>query len=194
MQSRQAELNAEGWGTDVVPSMGVGIGLNTGMVIAGAIGGGGRLEYTVVGDAVNIASRLQSEAEGGEIVASASTVAAAKDRDIDFGVIVDFSNYFRELSEARRKTPTDDLASIIANGQIDGQPISDLEAMSYYIIVAAAGHDTTSSSVGGAMWALAERPREFQKLKADRSLTPGPVDESNHWTTPVKTFTPHAPP
>jgi adenylate cyclase len=79
MQSRQAELNAEGWGTDVVPSMGVGIGLNTGMVIAGAIGGGGRLEYTVVGDAVNIASRLQSEAEGGEIVASAATVAAAPD-------------------------------------------------------------------------------------------------------------------
>ena len=46
-------------------------------MIAGTIGGGGRLEYTVIGDAVNVAQRLQSEAEGGEIVASASTVAAA---------------------------------------------------------------------------------------------------------------------
>jgi adenylate cyclase len=46
-------------------------------VIAGTVGGGGRLEYTVVGDAVNVASRLQSEAEGGEIVAAASTVEAA---------------------------------------------------------------------------------------------------------------------
>jgi adenylate cyclase len=46
-------------------------------VIAGTVGGGGRLEYTVVGDAVNIAQRLQSEADGGEIVASATTVAAA---------------------------------------------------------------------------------------------------------------------
>ena len=110
------------------------------------------------------------------------------DQPIDFGVIVDFSNYFRALSEDRRKTPTDDLASLIANSMIDGQPISDLEAMSYYIIVAAAGHDTTSSSTGGAMWALAENPSEFKKLKADLSLIPGLVDESIRWTTPVKTF------
>ena len=77
MQLRQTELNSQGWGSDEVPLLGVGIGLNTGTVIAGAIGGGGRLEYTVIGDAVNIAQRLQSEAEGGEIVAAASTVAAA---------------------------------------------------------------------------------------------------------------------
>jgi class 3 adenylate cyclase/DNA-binding NarL/FixJ family response regulator len=77
MQRRQAELNAAGWGIEGLPSLDVGIGVNTGQVIAGTVGGGGRLEYTVVGDAVNVASRLQSEAEGGEIVASATTVAAA---------------------------------------------------------------------------------------------------------------------
>ena len=77
MQRRQAELNAQGWGTDAVEILAIGVGVNTGLVIAGAVGGGGRLEYTVIGDAVNIAQRLQSEAEGGEIVASASTVSAA---------------------------------------------------------------------------------------------------------------------
>jgi adenylate cyclase len=77
MQVRQAELNDQGWGTEAVDALYVGIGLNTGTVIAGAIGGGGRLEYTVIGDAVNVAQRLQSEAAGGEIVAAASTVAAA---------------------------------------------------------------------------------------------------------------------
>jgi adenylate cyclase len=77
MQARQSELNAAGWDVVDLPEMGVGIGVNTGRVIAGTVGGGGRLEYTVVGDAVNIASRLQNEAAGGEIVATASTVAAA---------------------------------------------------------------------------------------------------------------------
>ncbi|MEA2550779.1 MAG: adenylate cyclase, partial [Actinomycetota bacterium] len=76
MQRRQSELNEEGWGA-AVPELVVGIGLNTGPVIAGAVGGGGRLEYTVIGDAVNVAQRLQSEAAGGEIVAAASTVTAA---------------------------------------------------------------------------------------------------------------------
>ncbi|MGZ8632190.1 MAG: adenylate/guanylate cyclase domain-containing protein [Actinomycetota bacterium] len=77
MQQRQSELNAAGWDVVDLPEMGVGIGVNTGRVIAGTVGGGGRLEYTVVGDAVNIASRLQNEAAGGEIVATATTVAAA---------------------------------------------------------------------------------------------------------------------
>jgi cytochrome P450 len=110
------------------------------------------------------------------------------ERQLDFSVITDFFEYFRRLSESRRAHPTEDLASVIANSQVDGAPISDLEAMSYYIIVATAGHDTTSSSTAGALWALAEHPEEFRKLKADLSLIPGLVDESIRWTTPVKTF------
>ena len=109
-------------------------------------------------------------------------------RRMDLGVITDFFNYFNALSADRRASPRKDLASVIANAQVDGRPISELEAMSYYIIVATAGHDTTSSSTAGAFWALAERPDELAKLKADPSLIPGLVDESIRWTTPVKTF------
>ncbi len=107
---------------------------------------------------------------------------------IDTGVLTDFINYFTRFSEGKRAKPTDDLGSLIANSQIDGQPISHFEAMSYYIIVATAGHDTTSSSTAGAIWGLAENPGELAKLQADPSLIPGLVDESIRWTTPVKTF------
>jgi len=74
MQARQAELNAEG---DLPLDMGIGV--NTGIVVAGTVGGGGRLDYTVVGDAVNVAQRLQSVAGPGEILASAASVGAAPD-------------------------------------------------------------------------------------------------------------------
>jgi class 3 adenylate cyclase len=76
MQARQAELNTESEAAGYAP-LGMGVGVNTGTVIAGTIGGGGRLEYTVMGDAVNVAQRLQSEAEGGQVLASRATVEAA---------------------------------------------------------------------------------------------------------------------
>jgi class 3 adenylate cyclase/DNA-binding NarL/FixJ family response regulator len=76
MQARQQELNAEAEGEGFEP-LGMGIGINTGTVMAGTIGGEGRLQYTVIGDAVNVAARLQGEAEEGEILATATTVAAA---------------------------------------------------------------------------------------------------------------------
>ena len=61
-------------------------------------------------------------------------------------IIADFFIYFKGITDQRKAEPRKDLASVIANGQIDGAPISDFEAMSYYVIVATAGHDTTSSS------------------------------------------------
>ena len=102
--------------------------------------------------------------------------------------VADFMVYFTEMTEDRRRNPRQDLASVIANGQVDGKPLGHLEAMSYYIIAATAGHDTTSNTTAGALWALAENPDQFQKLKADLSLIPGHVEESIRWVTPVKHF------
>jgi adenylate cyclase len=55
----------------------IGIGVNTGPVIAGAIGSSRTLQYTVIGDAVNIAARLCSLAKPGEIIISESTLQFA---------------------------------------------------------------------------------------------------------------------
>jgi cytochrome P450 len=103
-------------------------------------------------------------------------------------VLADFFNYFNKLTEDRRAAPLDDVASVIANAQVDDAQISAFDAVSYYVIIATAGHDTTSSSTAGALWALAERPAELRKVKDDPSLIPGLVDESIRWTTPVRHF------
>ena len=102
--------------------------------------------------------------------------------------VMDFMTYFNAMTEDRRKNPRNDLASVIANGAIEGQPLGHLEAMSYYIIAATAGHDTTSNTTAGGLWALCDHPEQFARLKADLSLIPGHVEESIRWETPVKHF------
>jgi class 3 adenylate cyclase len=82
MQRRQARLNAEAARLGL-PACHIGIGVNSGKVIAGTVGGPGRLDYTVLGDAVNVAQRLQSEALAGEILASAATVRLASPPNAD---------------------------------------------------------------------------------------------------------------
>ena len=102
--------------------------------------------------------------------------------------IAEVSDYFRAITADRRRNPADDLASVIANGRIDGELLPEPDSLGYYITVAFAGHDTTSSSVAGGLWALAERPDELAKVKADPTLIPSLVEESIRWTTPVYQF------
>jgi hypothetical protein len=102
--------------------------------------------------------------------------------------LLDFMHYFNDLTEDRRKNPGLDLASAIANGQVYDKPIGHAEAIGYYLVIATAGHDTTSSTLASGLWALAERPDQFGKLKADPSLIPGHVEESIRWASSVKHF------
>ncbi|MGV8995610.1 MAG: cytochrome P450 [Parvibaculaceae bacterium] len=96
--------------------------------------------------------------------------------------------YFREITEDRRRNPRDDVASIIANATINGELVSEYEALSYYVIVATAGHDTTSSTVAGGLLALMQNPDQMAKLRANPALLPSAIDEMIRWTTPVKHF------
>ena len=72
--------------------------------------------------------------------------------------LLDFFAYFQNLTAARRAEPTGDLASAIANARVDGEYLSDFDTASYYVIIATAGHDTTSSTISGGLHALIEHP------------------------------------
>src|SRR5580704_3265686 len=75
MHSLQAEINAA-WIRDGMPPFGLGLGLSTGEAAAALLGSAERLEYTLVGDTVNLSQRLQQLAAAGETVLSEATVKA----------------------------------------------------------------------------------------------------------------------
>lgn len=135
--------------------------------------------------------KLTQELFGGadpDLNRTGETVDKLKSVENRRAIFAELAKYFTDLTEERRKAPRDDVASVIANAQVNGCPIGHTEAMSYYIIVATAGHDTTSNTLAGGLWALADNPGEFAKLKADPGLISAHIDESVRWETPIKHF------
>lgn len=101
---------------------------------------------------------------------------------------MELENYFKAVTEKFRANPTGQINSLIANAQINGDYLNHRQLMGYYIIAATAGHDTTSNTTAGAMWALAERPHLLKEMQDNPERINAFVEESIRWEVPVKHF------
>lgn len=100
----------------------------------------------------------------------------------------EFTDYFCGVSEQRRREPQDDLATAISTAKLNGQMLTDLEVASYFIVLMAAGHDTTSSSASGGLLALLQNKEAFSRLRSDTRQMPAAIDEMIRWVAPAKHF------
>jgi cytochrome P450 len=98
---------------------------------------------------------------------------------------MDFFNYFSKVIEERRRAPQDDLASVIANARVDGEPMGVMETMGYCLITFTAGHETTRGGIGGGMLALIENAAERARLARRPELVARAVEELIRFVTPV---------
>ncbi len=109
-------------------------------------------------------------------------------KEEQMAALLEMFQYFTTLTASRRADPTEDLASAIANARVDGEPLSDVDTVSYYVIIATAGHDTTSAMISGGLQALIENPDQLQRLQDNMDLMPLATEEMIRWVTPVKEF------
>ncbi len=98
---------------------------------------------------------------------------------------MEFFQLFNAIIEDRRANPTGDLASLLANGKLNGEHMGMMETLGYFLITFTAGHDTTKNALAGGIRALAEHPAEFEKLRRNPDLVPSAVEEIVRWTSPV---------
>jgi cytochrome P450 len=98
---------------------------------------------------------------------------------------IELFQLFNGIIEDRRANPRDDLASLLANARVNGEPMGLMETVGYYLITFSAGHDTTKNALAGGICALAQNPGEFEKLKRNPELIPSAVEEIVRWTSPV---------
>jgi cytochrome P450 len=92
---------------------------------------------------------------------------------------------FSGIIADKRANPGSDLASALANAEIAGKPMGDMETFGYYLITFTAGHETTRNAISGGLQALIEHPEAMKTLACDPSLMRSAVEEIVRWTTPV---------
>jgi cytochrome P450 len=78
--------------------------------------------------------------------------------------------------------------SVVANGRVGGEPLPAFELLSYYLLLVAAGNETTRNAMTGGMLALLRNPGEWEKLRRDPGLLDPAVEEIVRWTSPVIQF------
>jgi cytochrome P450 len=88
-----------------------------------------------------------------------------------------FERCSRLIAE-RRETPTDDLTSVLVHAELDGERLEDHEIVMGFLLLMAAGNDSTKATYCSGMRALMENPEQRQMVLDDPSLVPGAVEES----------------
>ncbi len=83
-----------------------------------------------------------------------------------------------KLIAARREHPVDDLTSVLVNAEVDGERLEEHEIVMGFVLLMAAGNDSTKATYCSAMRALMENPDQRQLLLDDPSLIPGAVEEA----------------
>lgn len=102
------------------------------------------------------------------------------------GTLMELGQYFTEIVEHRKKNPSDDLATVLANAEVDGKPMDAMDQMSYFIITATAGHDTTSAVLGAGMKAMIEQPDQMALWRDNPDLDDRASKELMRWVSPVR--------
>ena len=84
--------------------------------------------------------------------------------------------------------PADDVMTTLVEATIDGEPLSEMDILSYATLLILAGNETTRNATSGGLLALIEHPEQFERLRGEPALLDSAIEEILHWTSPVIHF------
>ena len=93
--------------------------------------------------------------------------------------------YFVTLVEERRRSPGNDLVSLLANTEVDGDYLPEIVLISFLRQLMNAAGDTTYRGTSVLLTALLEHPDQLEAIRADRTLIPAAIEEALRWDGPV---------
>lgn len=110
--------------------------------------------------------------------------------EVDYQAAMDANLAYTELTlktiAKRREQPTDDLTSVLAHAEVDGERLTDEQIVSETLLILIGGDETTRHTLSGGTEQLLRNHEQWEQLVAEPSLLPGAIEEMLRWTSPVK--------
>jgi cytochrome P450 len=109
-------------------------------------------------------------------------------QEVGRGAMIELFTYFTKLVAEKKKNPADDLITLFAHAQVDGEPLPFMDVLALCLIIVIAGNETTRNATTGGMLAFIEHQDELRKLQAKPELLDSAVEEVVRWVTPIIHF------
>ena len=114
--------------------------------------------------------------------------AASDFTDESLALAAELFVYVDAVVQERHAVPRDDLVSVLANGRVDGEALSDLDINMFVMTLLVAGNETTRTLISNSLFALAEHPDQRERLAHDPSGMAIAVEELLRWEAPIMSF------
>ncbi len=147
------------------------------------------LPVTVIAELLGIPTELREDFKRwSDALVSGDEETTKEEREALSHEIGGMFTYFSQVLAERRAHPQEDLVSALLAAEVDGQRLSDQELLGFCGLLLVAGNETTTNLIGNTLLCLDENPGVVERLRANRALVPGAVEEALRYYSPIKTM------
>ncbi len=147
------------------------------------------LPVTVIAELLGIPTELREDFKRwSDALVSGDEQMTEEEMQALFAEVGNMFTYFVQVLAERRAHPQNDLVSALLAAEVDGQHLSDQELLGFCGLLLVAGNETTTNLIGNLILCLDENPGTVERLRANRALVAGAVEEALRYYAPVKTM------
>ncbi len=112
--------------------------------------------------------------------------ARAVDPDSRLRNSTEMARYFGQIAAERRTKGAEDLVTALVEAEVDGKRLAEPELLGFCILLLIAGNETTTNLISNLLNLLAARPELWQRIRENRALVEGTIEETLRYESPVQ--------
>ncbi|MGZ3642379.1 MAG: cytochrome P450 [Ktedonobacteraceae bacterium] len=145
------------------------------------------LPVTVIAELLGIPTELREDFKRwSDAIVEGDEAQSEEERRAISHEIQGMYGYFTQVLEERRMNPQNDLVSALLAAEVDGQRLSNMELLGFCGLLLVAGNETTTNLLGNMILCFDENPGVVERLRKNRTLVPGAIEETLRYYSPVK--------